>query len=238
MLGLLVASSPAGWAVALMTTAGFLLRHPAKMFLRNRHRLAASPRYRAAGLVALAYAGLAGAGAATAMALEGVIPLTPFVILAPVLVAYAAYDLTNQARRILPELAGPAGLAAAAPAIALASDWRPAAAAALWVILVARIVPSVVYVRSRLRLERHEPIDRWHVWLCHGLSIGAVAALYGRRLAPLTTILALVGLGARAAGGLSAGRRKGVRARYVGFTELGFGLVYILLTAAGFRLGW
>ncbi len=208
------------------------------MFLRNRHRLDTSPRYRIAGLVALLYASVAGSALAAAVSLSGLEPLIPYVALSPALAVYAVYDLGNEARRILPELAGPAGLAASAPAIALAGGWSWPAAAALWVIMMARSVPSVSYVRARLRLERGERIARGRVWLWHVLAVAAVGALYARALSPFLTVLALVALAGRAGGGLSSHRRQPVRARYIGFTELGFGLGYVIITVAGFRLGF
>lgn len=237
LLGLLVAPSGVGWAIASMTVAGFLARHPAKMFIRNRHRLYASPRYRVAGGAALAYGGVALGAAGLTWRAAGIVPLLPFVALSPLLVVYAAYDLTNDSRRMLPVLAGPAGLAASGPAIALAGDWNPTAAAALWLILVARAAPAVAYVRSRLRLERREPIGRRRVWLWHGLALVGVGALHLSGLAPMLTVLALAGLFARALGGLSAKQPTGVKARDIGFAELGYGLAYVLLTALGFRLG-
>jgi hypothetical protein len=49
VLALLVAPSVGGVAIAGATGAMFLIRHPAKLFWRNRHRLDVSPRFRVAG---------------------------------------------------------------------------------------------------------------------------------------------------------------------------------------------
>ena len=71
LLGLALAPSWAGLAIGLATLAAFLMRHPAKLYWRNRHRLDLSPRFRIARRFALLYAGLALGGFAVALALGG-----------------------------------------------------------------------------------------------------------------------------------------------------------------------
>jgi hypothetical protein len=236
LLGLAVAPSLAGLAIALATVAAFLMRHPAKMFWRNRHRVDASPRFRWARRFAVLYAALAGAVFAAAVALGGWRPLVPFLALSPLLAVYAAYDVSNQARRLLPELAAPMGLSAAAPAIALAGGWEPAGAWTLWLLLQARAVPSILYVRARLRLERGAEIDRRPSAWSHLGALLLGAGLAARGLAPWLAAVALAVLLARSVRGLSASRRP-AKAKEVGFSELAFGLGYVAATAVGFRLG-
>lgn len=236
LLALLVAPSAAGAAITVATTAVFLLRHPAKLWWRNRHRLDASPRFRAARGFAALYVATAGAGIAATVALAGPEPLLPFLILAPAGGVYAACDVMNRGRRLMAELAAPMGLAASAPAIALAGGWDPAAAWGLWAILQARAVPSILYVRARLRLERGIVIDRRPSLLAHVAALAGGALLWRAGLAPLLTVLALLVLLVRCARGLSEGRRP-ARARDVGFAELAFGLGYVAATAAGLMLG-
>ncbi len=236
LLGLLVAPSPVGLALSLMTLGAFLIRHPSKMYLRNRHRLDASPRYRIAGRVTLLYGAAMAASLAVAVALAGPAPLIPYVLLSPALAVYAVFDLNNEARRILPELAAPAGLAATAPAVALAGGWGWLPAAALWAILMARSIPSVMYVRARLRMGRGERVNRGALASVHLLFFLFLIALLGRGLAPLLAVVAFSGLAVRAASGVLAGRKR-IRAQEIGYGELGYGLAYVLLTALGFGLG-
>jgi hypothetical protein len=214
----------------------FLIRHPAKLFWRNRHRLDVSPRFRVAGGFAVLYAAIALVGFAVAAGVSGWKPLLPFVILSPLLVLYAAYDVSNRGRRLLPELAAPMGLAAAAPAIALTGGWEWDSAWALWAILQARAVPSILYVRARLRLERGARIDRRPSAWAHVAAVATVAWLWWIRLAPLLAVAALVALLARSIRGLSA-RRTPARAKQIGFAELAYGLVYAAAAALGFRVG-
>lgn len=236
LLGLALAPSWAGLAIGLATLAAFLMRHPAKLYWRNRHRLDLSPRFRVARRFALLYAGLAVGGFAVAVALAGWRPLAPFLMLSPLLAVYGAFDVRNKARRLLPELTAPMGLAASAPAIALAGGWEWSGAWVLWLLLQARAVPSILYVRARLRLERGDEIDRRPSSLSHLAAVVLGVALWRGAFAPGLTAAALVVLLARAFRGLSPGRRPAI-AKEVGFSELAFGLGYVLATVLGYRLG-
>jgi hypothetical protein len=236
LLGLLLAPSRAGLAIALATVAAFLMRHPSKLFWRNRHRIDLTPRFRIARRFGLLYAGLAAGGFAVALALVGWKPLVPYLVLSPLLAMYGAFDVNNQARRLLPELVAPMGLAAAAPAIALAGGWDWAGAWTLWLLLQARAVPSILYVRARLRLERGNEIDRRPSFLSHLAAVAIGVALWKADLAPLLAAGALAVLFARSVRGLSSHRRP-ARAKDVGFSEIAFGLGYVLATVLGYRMG-
>lgn len=233
LLGLVIAPTAAGASLALAAIAAFLVRHPLKLFTRHRRDVATSPRYRAAGFVALAYGAIAVAGLAAAVRLAGWIPLIPVAVLSPLTMVFLTYDASNRGRRLAPELCGPAGLAATAPAIALAAGWAWPPVAALWLVLLARAIPSVVYVRARLRMEKKRPTSRWPAIFLHVLSAAVLAALAAWELAPWTAAAALVVLLARAALGLST-RRRFHKARQIGFLELGFGIGYIACAAAGY----
>lgn len=237
LLGFALAPSWAGLAIGLAAVAAFLMRHPAKLYWRNRHRLELSPRFRIARRFAVLYAGLAVGGFAVAYVLVGWRPLVPFLMLSPLLAVYGAFDVQNQARRLLPELAAPMGLAASAPAIALAGGWGWTGAWVLWLLLQARTIPSVLYVRSRLRLERGAEIDRRPSFLSHLVAVAGGVALWKAGLAPLLVSVALTVLLVRSVRGLSPHRRP-AKAKEVGFSELAFGLGYVLAIVLGFRLGF
>ena len=233
LLGLLVAFSGGGLLLGLMTVAAFLARHPLKLYLKQRRRHPAARRVRVAGIFALSYLGTALGAGVGVMAVGGFDPLLPFVLLSPFLLIYWFYDQQQQARQLLPELAGPLGLAASAPGIALAAGWNWPAAAMLWVILTARSIPSILYVRARLRLEKGQPFQPW--W-SHGSHLAALAllallAVYGR--VPWLAAAAEGILLVRAAAGLSA-FRKAIKAKQVGFQEIAYGLIFVLLAAMGY----
>ena len=70
----------------------------------------------------------------------------------------------------------------------------------------------------------------------HLVAVVLGVALWRGSLAPGLTVAALVVLLARALRGLSRGRRP-AKAKEVGFSELAFGLGYVLATVLGYRLG-
>ena len=233
VLGLLVAPSAAGFAIAVATSAGFLVRHPGRMFWKNRQRLDVSPRYGLAGKFAAGYSLLAVAGLAAAWALGGIRPLVPFIVAGPFYLLFAAYDVRHEARLLLPELLAPTAVAVCAPAIALAGGWTWQAALVLWVLLALRSIPTVLYVRARLRLEREKPYDAAASNTAHGAALLAGGGLAGAGLAPWLTAVGLGVLLARAVVGLSRYHRPAAP-KVIGFSEIAYGTLFVLLTAAGY----
>ncbi|MCB0313463.1 MAG: prenyltransferase, partial [Calditrichaeota bacterium] len=87
--------------------------------------------------------------------------------------------------------------------------------------------------RARLRLEKGQPFQPW--W-SHGSHLAALAllallAVYGR--VPWLAAAAEGILLVRAAAGLSA-FRKAIKAKQVGFQEIAYGLIFVLLAAMGY----
>ena len=233
VLGLLVAPSAAGVAIAVATSAGFLIRHPGRMFWKNRRRLDVSPRYGLAGKFAAGYSLVAVAGLAVAWALAGIRPLVPFIIAGPFFLLFAAYDVRHEARLLLPELLAPTAVAVSAPAIALAGGWTWKAALVLWLLLALRSIPTVLYVRARLRLEREKPYDAAASNTAHGAALLAGGGLAGAGLAPWLSVVALGVLLVRAVVGLSRYHRPAAP-KVIGFSEVAYGTLFVLLTAAGY----
>jgi hypothetical protein len=233
--GSLAAPGPAGLLLGVAALFGFLSRHPARLVWKNRDRLDASPRYRLALGFSVVYAVAALVAAAGVIALAGVRPLLPLLLLSPLLVAFVRYDLAFEGRRLLPEIAAPAGLAAVAPGMALAAGWSWPLATALWLLLLARAVPSILYVRGRLRLEKGKPVRRTPALLAHVAGAALAMLLAGTGLAPPVAAAGLVILLGRAVVGLSPLRRP-ARAPRVGLQELGFGLAYAVIVGLGYRL--
>ena len=233
LLGLWVAPSLAGVWLGLAALGAFLAQQPLKLTVgdwrkgRRYARTAWAERFSLLyGLVALAAFVLAIAGARASFWL-------PLGLAAPLAVVQLYYDVSNRGRAFIPELLGAAALGAVAAAMALAAGWATAPALALWGILLTRALVSIVYVRARLRLERGQTIAAAPVWVVHLLGLLALAGLAFGSLIPWLAVLALLVLLIRAVAGLSSYRRA-VRARTVGFQELGYGLLTVTLTALGY----
>ncbi len=232
MLGLLLAPSGAGVAIAIAAIAGFLVRHPGRMYWKNRHRLDASPRYRVARRFAFGYALVATIALIIVWAMAGIRPMIPFLIAAPFVFLFTAYDLRHQARRLLPELLAPTVVAVSAPAMVMADGWTGAAALVVWFLLALRSIPTVLYVRARLRQERGKPRSAAASNVAHAAALVAGAGLARAGLAPWSAVAALALLLARATVGLSALHRPAAP-KAIGLAEIAYGAIFVLLTAAG-----
>lgn len=236
VLGLLVAPSWAGLFWGVTALGAFLMQHPLKLAYTDRRRGRRYARTVAAERVLLLYAGVALAGFGLAIALGGLKPVLPLLLVAPLGLVQVVDLLRNRGRELSRELAGAVALAAMVAAIALAGGESATLAFGLWAVLAARAAPSIIYVRERLRLEKGKPAARGWVLASSGLALAAIALLAWQDVVPALAAVAIAILLARAAYGVSPWRRP-ARPQKIGFLELGFGLLTVLLTAVGVALG-
>lgn len=230
LLGLLVAPSLVGAALAVATFLAFLVRTPLKLALVDRRRGRRLDRTRLATRIAAVEAVALIGLAAVATALAGPTIWLPVVAAVPFVAVEGWYEVRSKGRRLVPELAGAVGVSAAAAAIALAGGASAALAIGLWLILAGRCATSIPQVRAQ------------------------VLALHGRSASTGSTVvgdLAAVGLGVAAVlldGALLAGaaalvvvvvvqwllaRRPAPAAKVIGLRQLGLGLAVVVVTAAG-----
>ncbi len=235
-LGLLAAFSVAGVLAALAVAAAFLTRQPLKLWTADRRKGKRYPRTATAERALLALAGGSAACLAGAVALAGPRLLYPLALAAPVGAAALALDLRNRGRGWISELAAPVALTGSVAVIVLAGGGGTAAALGLWGILACRAVPSVFYVRTRLRLERGEEPSTGVAEAAQATAVAAALALAATGLAPWLGTAAVAVLAGRAFYGLSS-IRKPASARQTGLRELGWGGFTVLATAAGVLLG-
>lgn len=233
---LAVAASSAGWFVAVFVIAAFLLRQPSKILVSDLIAGRDLPQTRAAGKFAAAFGSLALIGAAGALALTNPWHLLPLLLLVPVGIFQLYNDVSRNSRGLVPELVGSASISASAPAIALAGGWGAPEALALWALFISRSVPSVVYVRQRLRLEKGKPFNRTSPGALHLIAVVAVASLASFGLVPMLPVAVFVFLLARNVTGLSESRRK-MKAMQIGIRETVYGGVLVLSVILGHYLG-
>jgi hypothetical protein len=236
VLGLCVAPTMPGAFLALATVAAFLTRHPLKLAVGDRRRGRRFPRTPVAERFALAYASVALVAFLLALTTAPRIFLLPLAVAAPCAVIQLVYDALGRSRALLPELSGATALAAVPASIALAAGWLLAPAFALWAVLAAtRVVPSILYVRTRLRKNHGKPSSVAPALSIHllGCALALVLAQFG--LIPLPAIAAAILLLLRAAFALSPLCPQ-VTAKQIGFSEIAFGLITILTLAFGYAL--
>ena len=235
VLGLVLAPSAAGFCLAGAAVAAFLVRHPLRLVLLDRRKRARYPRTALAERFVLLY----GALALALVALAAVLARSPFwlaiVLGAPLAMVALLYDLRGRSREALPETAGGVALGASAAAIALAGGVPAGPAFGAWALLALRGVTAILYVRARLRLDRGLPAGIPLALTTHAAGIAGAVGLAAVGWGPWLGVLALFLMLVRAAHGLSS-RRPPLRPKALGFRELGWALVTLVLLAVGYRL--
>jgi hypothetical protein len=222
LLGLLVAPSWSGAFVGVAALFGFLARHPLKLALQDEMRGRSYPRTPYCRALAAAY--LAGAALSlTASVMSDARVLIPLGLVAPLALTQVVYDAHRRERELLPELSGAAAMASIAAAVAIGGGMRIVPALGLAGIIVARTLPSILYVRAML--------GRMPAWPSIALHVIAIAcvALYAEPYA----IAAMVVLLLRAMWGLS---HEAPRAQTIGWREIVFGTMVVVLAAIVYRL--
>ncbi|PYS47450.1 MAG: prenyltransferase [Acidobacteria bacterium] len=232
-LGLLVAPSLLGLFLSVTTLAAFLARHPLKIAMSDRQRGRRLLRTPIAERFALLYMTISLvsflAAIKTAPSYEFLLPL---LLASPLALIQLLFDRMSRSRALLPELAGATAMASIAMSIALADGWQSSLAFGLWAILAARAVPSVLYVRARLKRLHRQEASTSKTIVIHVLAIAAASVLAWAKLVPVLSVVALSILLARTVYGFSRYDRQAT-ARLIGFRELGFGAMMVAAVALG-----
>lgn len=233
LLGWLVAWSGAGLWYGVGMFFAFMTRHPLKLALSDRRkgqRLARTPY---AERFALGYGVITLTAFALALITGGLTPFAPLLIALPLFALQAYWDAQGQSRSLYAELTAPLALAVIAVSITLAGGWTPAHAAALWAVIAARAIPSILYVRARLRRARDQAVDRRPARIAHLAAALLMFPLLDAGLIPVTPILALIVLLLRAEYGLLLAP-KSIAPKQLGVQEVLFGAAFVLVTAIGY----
>lgn len=234
VLGLVLVPSEAGVAVAIACLSTFLLHHPLKLVLADRRRGARYPRTGMAERFAAGYALVATGSLVIAFVAGGTRWLLPLLLATLPAALQLWFDARNKSRQLVPELAGAVALSGVATAIVLAGGGSAAVAWTAWLLLGAKALGSILYVRARLRRARGLPASAIPALALHAGTIVLPGLLLAGASAWIATAAFAV-LMARAVVGLRPGARV-VRPRTVGFQELALGIAATLLIAAGLGL--
>jgi len=226
-LGLLVAPSWAGGALAGAVLAGFFARRPLRASFVAGDRF----RQQAARETLVMWGALALAGLFEAGVLGGWSALWPLLPAAGLGLCFAHWDGRGDGRSAGAELAGSAAFALVPAALATLAGKPPAVALTLAALVLARSVPTVITVRGYLRTAKGA-----------APATGAAVAVSAAACAGLVALTAM-GMAPRLAGALGlvllartlwlAGPwRPAWPARRIGQIEAALGLLYVLLLAA------
>lgn len=234
--GLTIAFSVTAPWIAMMVIGAFLLRQPLRILVADRFgrqddRLAAT-----AFSFILLYGGCFAAGLGGVLLTTATTTLLPFLIVLPLIALQIYFDIFRRSRALIPEIAGAIAISSSVAVMALAAGFPMPAAVALWLVFVARLIPSILYVRERLRLEKGKPHSPALPVAAHAsaLLLVVILAVYG--LVPVIACGAMMILFYRAAIGLSARRTK-MRAMQIGVWEVIYGATTVLLLVIGYYTG-
>ena len=232
LLGLIVAPSGAGFALAAAALGAFLVRTPLKVALVDRWRGRTLERTKLAWRVSAAEAVVLAVLLAVAAATAEAAFWWPLLAAAPLVALELWYDVRSRSRRLVPELAGTIGIGAVAAAVALAGGAGDSVAAGLWCVIAARAVASIPFVRLQLlrgkeRPHRHLGSDLAQVAAVTGVAVAAVV--------DVVPVLAVVVMAVLALLQTWASRRPVPAVPVIGAQQVVLGLVVVVVTGLAVR---
>lgn len=230
--GIAVAPSFASGWIAILVIGAFLMRHPLKVILAGGKARVGSPQTRLAFKFLALFAAVLFIGVIGSAVYARPESFMPFALVLP-FAAYQIYcDATRSSRQLLAELLGSVAIASSIAVIALAAGWESPNAYALWAIIVARLIPSILYVRNRLKLEKGKAYSRLIPVAAHIAAFALVLALAVYGIGSYLPAAMFAVLLARSIVGLSSYRKK-VKAMKIGIWEV----IYGTLTAVSIIVG-
>ena len=235
VVGCALAFSAAAPWIALIMIGAFFARQPLKTAYVARKNPVVSGTATKFVIVfgALALAGAIGA----ALTADGWWVFYPFAVAAPLAAQQAALDLSKKSRDILAELTGAVAISSSVAAIALAGGLGWPAAVALWAVFVGRFIPSILYVRNRLQLEKGKRFDRAQPIASHLISLLMIVGLAMIGFASWLTVGMFLFLAARCVHGLSSYRVK-MKAMKIGVWEVIYGTLTVVSIIVGYYIGF
>lgn len=235
LLAMLVAPSGTGIALVILSLASFLIRQPLKIAWIDLRKKKLYARTR----VGVGFVGLYGliAGLAFLASLAGgglpvIAPLIPAYIVA--LLQVWLFDIRGNSRHWMPEVLGASVMSVFAVSIALAGGWAIENALMLSLIIIARAIPTIFYVRARLRQIKSGDTRPQTAIILHIITPIMIAVLAVMGYVPMLTVLALLILTGRAVYFLYRGTI--FPAKILGIQEVIFGLLLVIMTFIGYQL--
>lgn len=233
LAGMLIAPTLASPFICIFVIGAFLSRQPLKFVVGDALKRKRLPRTE----VAIRYLAIFGSIALTGFVLSFFTAdpkaFIPFAAAAPFVIYLIMQDAARQSREMLSELLAAAVLAASIASLALAGGLGYLMAAVLWITMLARLIPSVLYVRSRLRLEKGKEYNAAVPLAAHIAGLAVVTYFWYLGLGSVLVVAMAAFLLGRSALGLTSYRGK-LTAKQLGVREVIYGIVYAAAVVAGY----
>lgn len=234
--GIIIAPSIAAPFIPLLAVGAFLTRQPLKFFLGDWRQNRTLPRTLIARKFVLIFGGVAAFGLLGTLIFAPLHSFLPFVLATPLVIYLVIQDIARQTRHLVPELLAAAALASSVSVLALAGGFATPFAIALWAVILARLIPSILYVRSRVRMDKDKDFTIFAPIAAHIAALILVVGIYYIGLSSLLTVLMATFLAGRAIYGLSP-YRQSLSAKTIGIWEVVYGVVYALSIGIGYYIG-
>lgn len=229
-LGLLVAPSIAGAALAVAALAGFFLRRPLKSMLREP----SGAQRKRTMICALALTVIALACLSLAAKCGGAAKLWPLFPAAAAGLAFAWFDSRNAARVEAAELAGTIAFGILPAAFGALAGWSVIESVALALVMLARSVPTVMFVRTYMRLKKGRMATRNPAFIAAGAGFFLTAWLAFAHIVPWLAVL-FAFLFAALTFCLLGNNRPRLAAKTVGLIEMTLGVAMVLALAIAWK---
>ena len=243
VLGLWLSPLVISILVSMIAISLFMMRPPIKIIISDWQRNRRLPRtVYAQGFVFLYVLIICTCGLGIIIIVPGAF-LTSFLlsrhgwlillIVFLVLILRLIWGAIHGGKDLISQILGGMVLSSITAVIVSVGGWAVGASLILWMVLSFRVINSVFYVRTRIRLDRGKSPSAIPTVVVHlvGVLIVVVLAMmnYVSYLAVFPLVILLIRMGL----GLSSLRRK-VRAQIIGFQELGYGVLTVILLACAF----
>ncbi|MHB9149752.1 MAG: YwiC-like family protein [Thermoleophilia bacterium] len=235
LLGLLVAPKVSSVALVVVGMAVFLARRPLRLLVADRKAGRRTARTNVALQVLAALAVVVTAGVVVAASTADGAFWVPLAVALPFAAVQQWYDLRNKQRELLPELLGPMALAAFAPAMILGGGVAAGIAVGAWLTLVARVITSVLLVRVQIRRSRDRPYSTPSL---HLVGLAGVVVLTAAAVAGWAPWLAPAAMVAVVVWNLLQVSRPPTTPKFLGWSQMAFGVVVVVAFALGYHAGW
>jgi hypothetical protein len=233
LLGLLIRFSWSGVAIGATAFLAFLVRTPLKLALGDVRRHRWLPRSRLAAEIAAGELAVLAILGFAAIVAAGPSWLVPVAIAVPLFATELWFDIRSRGRRLLPELCGGVGIASTAAAVVVAGGGAAGLAAAAWLIMAARAVASIPFVRTQIERLRHGSarVATSDAFQAAGVVVAVLGTAVDSRVA-----LGTLGVALLAAAQFGWARRPVPPAKTLGLIQSFVGLTLVVLTAVGVAL--
>ncbi|MEP6946458.1 MAG: YwiC-like family protein [Acidobacteriota bacterium] len=234
--GLAIAFSLGGIWISVMFIGAFLMRQPLKIYILDRRGMCDDRRAAVSMKYMLIYGAVLLSGVIGTALTCSLTTILPLIAMLPLAALQNYYDIFRRSRNLVPELAGAVAISSSVAAIALAGGRTPVFAAGLWVVFIGRLIPSIIYVRERLLLEKGKAFSGTVSNLLHVIAAAIVGVLAVAGVVPVLTFPVMILMLVRAVLGLSPHRAK-LKAKQIGIREVIYGTVLVLAVILGYFLG-